>query len=268
MNLGEANIVLRHRPGLEVVDLTLRFVRALAPSRYFYLSLITLLPAWLACLVAHETFDLGWPVIWLGALCASRVLELPFTVLSGKLLFSQDVALSSVLREALFALPRLCVSLILYGLLMSASLLLVVGPLFVGASYFFLPEVLVLERAGPLSAFRRASRFLSGRSGTGVEGLMLRAALLLSFILLSETLGQALFEYVFAFSYETPHLWEEGGSPFALLGLFLFVPYGATHRFLCYINERTRQDGWDVQIAFLNLRKNAEETVEEASHAA
>src|SRR5690606_14849651 len=113
---------------------------------------------------------------------------------SGKLLFSQDVALSSVLREALFALPRLCVSLILYGLLMSASLLLVVGPLFVGASYFFLPEVLVLERAGPLSAFRRASRFLSGRSGTGVEGLMLRAALLLSFILLSETLGQALFE--------------------------------------------------------------------------
>jgi hypothetical protein len=255
MNLGEANIVLRHRSGLEVVDLTLRFVRSLAPGQFLQLSGIILLPAWLSLVFLRQFYEPPWISIWLGALCTMRILEIPFTVLSGHLLFDRRVSLRLVLSESLSVLPKAAISMAAYGICMALSLLLVVGPLFVGASYFFLPEVLILEKAGAFGSFRRASVFLKGRSGTGVEGLMLRTSLLLSFVVLGETLGQALIEHGLSLQTETENLWTEGGSAFALAGLFLFIPYGAAHRFLCYINERTRQDGWDIQVAFLSLKK-------------
>jgi hypothetical protein len=97
---------------------------------------------------------------------------------------------------------------------------------------------------------------------------MLRSSLLVSFVVLAETLGQALFEYGLALNAETQNLWTDGGSAFALLGLFLFIPYGAAHRFLCYINERTRQDGWDVQVAFLGLKNASHVPGMEVSDAA
>lgn len=257
MNVGKANIVLRHRDGLEVLDLTLRFVRALAPRGFILLSLITLLPAWICCLFLKNLLELPWFSLWLGALCACRILEVPFTILSGNLLFDREVHLKFILLESLRAMPRAVFGLLLYGLLITFSVLLIIGPLLVGANFFFLPEVLILEKFGPIASFRRSSRFLSGRSGIGIEGMVLRSALLATFVILGEALGQAFVEYGLSFTRDGEQLWIDGGSEFALAGLFLFVPYGAAHRFLSYINERTRQDGWDVQVAFQRLRSSA-----------
>lgn len=256
MNLGQASIVLRHRKALEVVDLTLRFVRGIAPKHFLKLSALFLLPAWLATVGARH-MEVEWFEVWLIALMSARVLELPFTVLCGHLLFEPDVSLRQILKESWSALGRTVVGLFFYGVILTASLVLIVGPLFVGANYFFLPEVIVLERSGPFRAFKRSHQFLAGRSGTGVEGLMLRTGMLFSFVVLAETLGQAILVHVLAIHTPVEDLWQDGGSPLALLGLFAFVPYAAAHRFLAYTNERTRQDGWDIQVAFLRLAANA-----------
>lgn len=252
MNLGEASIVLRHRPGLEVIDLALRFVRSVAPKQFLKLSALFLLPAY-GFSLALRYADLPWSSVWFIALALSKIVELPFTVLCGRLLFEPAAPLREVLVDTWRVLGRTLFSFALYGVLLLASLLLIVGPLFVGASYFFLPEVLALEKSGPLRAFKRSHQFLGGRSGTGVEGLMLRVGLLLSFVFLAEILGQATLEYVLVIHVPIESLWEDGGSPLALLGLFAAIPYAAAHRFLAYTNERTRQDGWDIQVAFLRL---------------
>ena len=40
-----------------------------------------------------------------------------------------------------------------------------------------------------------------------------------------------------------------------LLGLHLSIPLVATTRFLAYIDNRTRRDGWDIQVRFLAIRR-------------
>jgi len=252
VNLGEASIVLRHRPALEVVDLTLRFIRSVAPKQILRLGSIVLLPLW-AGLIAVREAGVPWALVWCIGIAIVRVAEIPFTVLYGHLLFEHDVSLKVVFRESTSVLMRTLIGLAVYGTLMMLSVVLIFGPLFVGANYFFLPEVLILEKAGPFRAFRRSHQFLVGRSGTGMEGLMFRTGLMLAFIVLAETLGQSLVRDIFAVHAELDALWEQGGSALALFGLMAFVPYGAAHRFLAYINERTRQDGWDIQVAFLSL---------------
>lgn len=268
MNLGEATIVLRHRPALEVVDLTLRFVRSAAPKHFLKLSVLFLLPAW-ALMVGLRHLEVEWFFVWLSALALARILELPFTVLCGHLLFEPEVPLRRVLRDSQRALFRMLIGQFFYAAVLTLSVLLIVGPLFVSANYFFLPEVTVLEKTGPFKAFRRSHQFLGGRSGTGVEGVLLRLGLLFSFIILTETLGQATLVHALAIHTPVESLWDDGGSPLALLGLFAAVPYAAAYRFLAYTNERTRQDGWDIQVAFLRLAaRSKEQPVQKRPHAA
>jgi len=268
VNLGEASIVLRHRPALEVVDLTLRFVRSVAPKQVLFLCGIVLLPLWIG-LVALRAVEIPWALLWCAGVVAVRIAEIPFTVLYGHLLFERDVTLKVVFLQSVRVLGRVLVGFAIYAVLMVLSVVLIFGPLFIGANYFFLPEVLILEKAGPFRAFKRSHQFLAGRSGTGMEGLMFRTGLMLAFIVLAETLGQSLVRDVLAVHVELEDLWGSGGSPLALFGLLVFVPYGAAHRFLAYTNERTRQDGWDIQIAFLNLASRGEHrSRRDARHAA
>jgi hypothetical protein len=66
---------------------------------------------------------------------SARILELPFTILCGHLLFEPDVTLRQVLKESWSALGRTLIGLFLYAIILGASLILIIGPLFVGANY-------------------------------------------------------------------------------------------------------------------------------------
>jgi len=44
--------------------------------------------------------------------------------------------------------------------------------------------------------------------------------------------------------------------------LFLSVPLVATLRFLAYIDNRTRREGWDIQVRFLELGRALSEGAE------
>ncbi len=253
MNLKSATIVLRHRTALEVLDLSLLFVRAASPKNFAALAGIVLTPALLALISLKVLVEEEWWLVWTAALLSVRFLELPFTLLTSKLVLSREVSLREILRDSRCRLPGLTVTLALYFVLLLASGILILAPLFVAAHYFFLSEVHLLERAPPQKALGRARRFIRGRSETGIEGVLLKIGISLTFVMIFEICGQALLQHVLAVNVPMDSLWEEGGSWFAVTGLLASIPYCAGYRVLAYINERTRTDGWDVQVAFLQL---------------
>ena len=77
------------------------------------------------------------------------------------------------------------------------------------------------------------------------------------FVIASEVLGQGLISLL-----ELPavfgSLFDDGGSVMALLGLFASIPFLTGARFLTYIDNRTRRDGWDVQVRLMTLAAGAE----------
>lgn len=251
MNLGLATVVLRSRRIAEVADLSLRFTRSLAPHTTVQLWLVTLLPAWGFCVLLHHFTELSWWWLWPIAMTLGWFLELPFLALAGRLLFDRD----STWRDAAVDCARVGwrfvgvrVLLFVYSTL---SLIVVFGPIFVLSTYCFAAEALVLERATARGALQRAKTFLRGRSGTGLETGIVQFGILLGFACLGEILGESLVHDVLDVGGPGERLLEDGGSIFALLGWFVGIPYATTFRFLAYVNERTRQDGWDVQVALL-----------------
>jgi hypothetical protein len=49
-----------------------------------------------------------------------------------------------------------------------------------------------------------------------------------------------------------------------VIGCFAALPLVATARFLSYIDGRTRQDGWDIQLRFMSLAAGHDADAEEA----
>ncbi|NLE87697.1 MAG: hypothetical protein GX607_15015 [Myxococcales bacterium] len=255
MNLSSAAIVLRERTALEVIDLSLRFVRSLAPLAYLRLGAVVLLPIFAGCLLLRYVADVGWAWIWLIAWCAATVAQGPFTLLAGRLLFADEVRARSILVDALRRAFPYAVLLTLRALLFLLSTVIVIGPLLVWSQTAYVHEILYLENATVRTALGRSSRFVRGRSGSSMEMLLLLFCGIFVSIVLAEVLGLMLVRYVLEIALPVETVADNGGSPFALAGLLFAVPFISAQRFLFYVNERTLRDGWDVQVRFLGLRE-------------
>jgi hypothetical protein len=264
MNLTQANIVLRRRGALEIVDLALRVVRSLAPRETIRLMVWLVIPCSVICLSAWY-FDVSWFLIWPAAFIVARFAELPFFVLVGTLLFDSEFTAKQAWRGAMRSFWRYAGGLCAYWLFLACGAVVVIGWFWVGGRYFYLPLVSVLEQARPRAALRRASQFVRHRESSVMQMLMVHILLRLSCVIFSEILGQACLEHVLDVHTQVDSLFEDGGSPFALLGLFLAVPYSAAFQFLAYTNERTIQDGWDIQVRFFGLSEHAEGGVRHAA---
>jgi len=221
--------------------------------QYSRLSLLLLLPSWLGLVALRHFAELAWGWVWLAAWAGHALLELPFLVLAGRLLFDSEVDTKSVGAAAVGRLPAYFGTQLLIFSLLLASVITVVGPWFVATVYCFVPEVLILEGQSGLSALRRAHQFLARRTVAGVATVLLRGMLMVTLVGLGELLGQAGLSVLLDVHLDVEQLMEDGGSPFALAGLLLSVPLTATFRFLSYVSERTVQDGWDVQVALIAL---------------
>jgi hypothetical protein len=254
VNLSAAAIVLRERKALEVMDLSLRFVRALAPLSYVRLGLVVLLPPYVSCLALRYALHLDWGYVWLAAFVSCIFLQGPFTVLSGRLLFSDRPTVLEVVGATFRRTLPYGFLLIVRALLLVLSAVTLLGPFVILVYGAFLHEVVLLESAGVRSALGRSRRFVLGRSGSAVEMLLLVGCLYGLCIVLAEMLGLAVMSYVFDIDRQYDTLADDNGSIFSLAGLFLAVPLATTLRFLFYVNERTLRDGWDVQVRFLGIR--------------
>jgi hypothetical protein len=254
MNLANAMVVLRPRTLSEVLDLACRFCFSIGLRLYLKLSAWVLLPCLVGCLLLRHLLEWSWLSVWIVAIGWATVVQGVFTAAAGRLLFAESAGVRQVLggfRSRFF--PYLG-SLVLSRLLLGASCL----PIFLllpsaWTRMIFLHEASLLEGAKAYDALQRSTRFVRGR---GMPAFLVLLTLLLSqgaAVLAVELLGGALLDDVLQLGKPFGSLFEEGGSPMALLGFLLSIPYIATARFLSYIDSRTRNDGWDIQLRFMAI---------------
>lgn len=271
MKLDRAAIVLRPRNVSEIVDLAFRLTFSLALPLYAKLAAIVLLPILAGALVLHHYAKVEWYWVWLLTVAATNLAQGVYTVAAGRLLFAEDLRVREVLGAYFKRLPSY-----FFALLISRSVLTVLGSSvllllaqqygagagtflfifglpFAWVALFFVHEASLLEGAGPIQAWQRAARFIKGRGGPAFALLMLLLCGQLGAVIVGELLGQALIDDLLQLGKPFGSLWDDYGSPFAILGLCLSVPFVSTARFLHYIDTRTRADGWDIQVRFLAI---------------
>jgi MFS family permease len=272
MNLGSSRVVLRMRGVADILDLAapfcLRGWRVLLPLMGFFL-----LPSFAACLAARAFWSWRWPFVWLLAVGLGGICQAPFTLACGELLFHdpREVRLAPMLRRLPGRLPAFLathvVSRLIHGL--AASMLIFLP--FTGSALLVVHEVVLLEGAGPFSAIARSGRAVRGQ-GVSAFGIALALVLLpIAGILAGEETGGALVATVLQLGEPFGTFWNRGGTPYALAGFFLTIPVLAAARFLKYIDLRTRKEGWDIQLQFMEIaasggdRNRRSENSEEAA---
>jgi hypothetical protein len=266
MNVLEARVVLRDRSLLDVVDLAVRFLVRHA-KKYAALSAIVLPPVFLVTWVVAEKAGWGWG--WAVAVALGPFAAAPFTALASRLLFEQGVRLRDVFRAAGSVLLPLIGLRILEGLALSVGFIFFILPaLWFWALFFFANEVTVLERARVGAGLVRLNRLLLGQSGEVISALLFLTGLHIIAVFLGDAVGRGILTDLFEVSAPESIL-QAKGTALGLAAFWLFVPVGATCRFLIYINGRTRTEGWDVQTRFAAIAARAETDaeVQEASRA-
>jgi hypothetical protein len=265
MNLGASAIVLRPRTLAEVLDLACRLSISLAFGLYARLSALILLPLFAGCLALRYALDWPWAGVWVVAILTGSVVQGVFTVGVGRLLFSEELGAGKVIGLFVKRLGAYLGMHFLRALLFGvASLPGFLGVPFLWPRLVFVHEASLLEGAGPADAIRRSNRFAGGRGPSVFGALLALLATQAGFVVTAELLGHGLVEEVLQLGKPFGSLFEHGGSPYALAGYLLSIPYVATARFLDYIDARTRSDGWDVQLRFMAIAASDEDRREAA----
>lgn len=262
MNLAHANIAIRQRSVLESVDLSLPFVLKLGKSVYLRLTLATLLPAWILCGILGYVMELHWGWLWLVALMLHSLLQGVFTLAAGQLVFEEAVSVRQILKKFLRKLPGYAVGLAFTRTLIAlTSLTFFLLLPFAWARLAYAYEVMLLEGASLGSLWSRCSALVKMQTGLALQMLTCLVSIVIAIILCSELLALGLVSYLLQLGSPLGSLFDDGGSLFALFGLFLSTPLVATARFLSYIDGRTRRDAWDVQVRFQQVRAEAKASV-------
>ncbi len=263
MNLRASAIVLRPRTVAEILDLACRLVATRALDLYARLAAILLVPCFVVGLFLRYGLGLTWAFVWLVAAGAGTLIEGVFTVAVGRLLFSESLTARETLRAFAGRLVSYVGALLFSRLLLAATALTAIAIFFAWPRLFFIHEASLLEGASAGTALRRSDRLATGRAATVLFALVALLAAQGAFIGAAELLGHGLVDEVLQLGKPFGGLLDDGGSPYALAGYLLSVPYAATARFLFYIDSRTRADGWDVQLRFMAIaaRDAAERSV-------
>lgn len=247
MNILEARVVLRDRTMLDVVNLALRFLVRHGKA-YAKVALVAVLPPFLFTWWVSSSAGWGWA--WVVAMLLAPFSAAPFTALASRLLFEEKVAAREAVRAALGATFRLVGVRIteLLALLAGLSMFVLPAAWFLGL-FAFANEVVVLERAPVGASLGRLQRLLFGQSGEVITATLFLTALHIVAVFMGDLVGRAVLEQVLQVS-APPSMLDAHGSALGLASFFAFLPFGATCRFLVYINVRTRTEGWDVQTRF------------------
>jgi hypothetical protein len=256
MNVWAARVVVRERGVAEIVDLAVRFSLVLGAGLYARLFAYLVLPAYALCwfLLWHGVADV-W--VWALAVVLFSVLQLPFTVAAGRLMFSAELTLREVLSaSARLALRALVARFLAALLICGGALLVVLAPIAI-ARALYMGEVVVLEGSAPVAAYRRATRLAFRRVGQLFGVWLALVATSAAFIAVTEILARSLAAEGLALD-AWSELWSGLSSQAGIAGLFLSLPLVATLRFLAYIDNRTRREGWDIQVRFLELGRALE----------
>lgn len=249
MNPYSCRIVLRPRSVGESFDVALLLLRRHA-RRYRDLTLLVVVPAIAGLvgllLVAGPELQALVVVV---ALVLSPLLQGPFTVLTGRLLFADDVTAGDVLVEIVRNLGGLILAwtaqimaLVIGGC--TGVFWVVTLPV---TAYVF--ETGLLEREGRRATLARSS-FLAWRNfSVALSATFGWVALTGWGALVGELTGQTLVGFVLQLGEPFGSAVAGEVTPYLLAGMLLAQPVVATWRLLLYIDIRTRVEGWDLQVA-------------------
>jgi hypothetical protein len=251
MNVWEARVVVRERSLAEIVDLAVRFSLVLGAGLYVRLCACLLLPSFALCcwLLHHDA-----PPALVGVLGSVlfSLSQLPFTVAAGRLMFSAQVSLAEVLTTSARLLFRAIRARCLALLLIAGGISLVIAAPLTVARALYMGEVVVLEGAGALGAYRRTKRLTFQRVPQTFGVWLAMVAASAAFVAVAHVFASALSAEGLPIE-ALPAVWAGLNLEAGLAGLFLSVPLVASLRFLAYIDNRTRREGWDIQVRFLEL---------------
>lgn len=238
-------VQIRERSYLEVLDLALVVIR----HRPVTIGLAAL--AGTAPVVALNDWLMSDPDFPAGAFLLLLALEAPWataplTIVLGGLMFGARPPVGRVLKTVWRALP----SMVLFQGLVRAVLLgtIVLFPL-VPSRLSFLNEVILLERGRWWSAVRRSAS-LSGRRGGDLFGLWLAQLVFGTIFVLCFWGGTGVALSALTTSemtWEAPRRADTLGVRFQL-GVWLAVVFFGVARFLSYIDQRIRMEGWELEL--------------------
>jgi hypothetical protein len=246
----QARVALRQRTLIDVADLAVRFCASHAGA-YARVSLAVIVPSFaLSVAAAHwGNWTLGWTV----AIVLAALADAPFVALASRLVFTDTVRARDVVRLGARAVPSIAAARLAQALAFVMSSLLIGLPwLWLGPHLFFVIEALVLERAGVVSAFGRATRLGKIRFGEALSAMVLLLLVRVAFTAFADLAGREVLAGLLEIK-PPPELMTAGGSWLALVGWWLAVPLVASARFLVYLDVRTRTEGWDIQTRFAAL---------------
>ena len=247
MNPNLCRVALRRRGPLEVFDLSLVFGHArLRPL--LLMTLLTVGPLFLLCIPLCWYFD-GHPGLLAIPAVAAPFLQAPFTMLTGRLLFADEVPLWSALKDVIKAGPQLVAAWLtelLGWMLVIASC--GYGAVLVQPALLYMTETALLERVGPGRGLRRSLRLAGGHVGIALMGAAARWVLIVWFAVVAEASGQAIVGFILQLGEPFGSAWQGDVTPYLLLGLMLSQPAHAVYRLLLYVDVRTRVEGWDLQV--------------------
>jgi hypothetical protein len=243
-------VQIRERSFLDLLDLSLLLVRqrpwAVLVSAFVGIVPFAALNAWLLSDPAFHP-ALVLPLLHLEAPWAT----IPLTLTLGGLMFDQAPGTGAMLSRMVRALPALLLIHVVLRCVLSVTILLM--PLVPG--YFgFANQVILLEKAGAMKAVRRCTLLSRQRSG--------------EFFL--QWLGQIFFGSVFALCF-----WAGTSTAFSALttrrltwepqslsvftgvrfqvGPWIAVAFFGVARFLIYIDQRIRLEGWELRLRLRSL---------------
>lgn len=265
MNLHEARVVLRPRRLHEIGDLTLRFLAREGPAFARGVAPLGVATCLAVALLRQLTGGSGWKAGWACALLVAYLGTGFFTLLGSELLFARaaDIGSRSLVRRSLGALPKLWLLDLVRLIVLSVGTASVVALPWAASRTVLAREAVLLEGASLGDALGR-SRALTRSHAARATGLLLASLVVrLTAVAVCEGLGQAVTNDLLQLGHPFGALVREGGSYFALIGLVLSSPLVACFSFFTYVDQRTRKEGWDIQLAFVA----GAAWLEEAGHA-
>lgn len=256
MKLDECTLVLRPRTVGELLDLACRFTFSESAGSNARLGAAVLLPSFALGLAGRYLLEVDAVWLWLLAIPLANWLEAGFTLSLSRHLFGEKLSLAGALKLVLSRLWAFSLAILVKSFMFCLSGIFLIGPFISWPSGTLVNEAVLLEGASGSASWGR-SRNLVQQSNSGFGAAASIFAARVGFVLGLEALGQSLTTDLLQLGKPFGSFYDNGFTPFALLGLLLSVPFTATVRFLFYVDTRTRADGWDIQVKLMAIQAKA-----------
>lgn len=247
MNPHLCHIVLRPRGPFESFDLTLALIRARwRPLVRLTAALVA--PPWLVLAGLCWLTSGHWALLPLPLLLIPA-LQAPTTLMSARLLFTDEHRVRDAIRSATKAIPELItISFwqLLATLIAVATCLYGAIPALGGVLYTW--ETGLLEGVAPSRILRRSARLALGAPADAVTGAIAPIGLTVWCAVVAEATAQTLISFVLQAGTPFGAISDGTVTPWFLLGMLLAQPLIAIYRLLLYVDARTRTEGWDLQV--------------------